>query len=359
MTRTPPPRPHNVTRAGVAAALVLSFAGCGGEAVVATDPRPVAPAAPAYQPAPAAATAPREPRGPRRPAPAPAAPLVVRDVPAAPAAEPASPEPAIEPEPEPELVRDDAYMRSVWADLPAPVAPLPPPLEPLPEADVQGLRAELLAYLRRAAGNHRLPKERPEPGEPANVWGFAEQYWAFEGRYGKHKPELYGLMERDLWLAERLLEQDDPAVRRSGLGLVRWAIICAAQYVEDGRLAAAVAEVYLVPRLDSADPESDTFLSRESLLQSAVLAFETGRNWERMGLACGEIVRGLPRDRNQSDAWRTKLAVALKAQERDDEAVAVLEDVHDPDVTALRDHYLSTVPGADPDGSADPPEDAK
>ncbi len=342
----------------IAALLAATLAGCGGETTVVTDaPAP----APTYQPAPARpAPAPRPPRRDRRPVPPPAAPLLVRDAPAEPAPAPA--EPAEAPEEKPVVVRDDAYFEKLWAELPAPVAPLPPPLEPLPDEKIRGLRTELRAYLREQAGRHRLPKTKPKAGVPVNFWPHVDQYSAFQGEYQKHKPELHGMMERDLWLAEKLLEQDDRAVRDSGLGLVRWAIICAAQYIKDGRLAVAVAEVYLVPHLDATEAGAGGivgFVGRESLLRSAVTAFEAGKSWDRMAQACGDIVRMLPHNRNQSDAWRAKLAIALQAQDRRDEATAVLGDIQAPGVTALRDHYLTSDTDADQDIPAVAPEDAE
>ena len=352
---TPPRRQNqNVAGAAVAAALLvpalLLTAGCGGEATVVT-----AEPAPAYQPVPARPAP--APRRERRPDPAPPAPVAVRDAPEEPEADPA---PAVEPEPE--VVRDDAYFAKLWAELPPAVAPLPPPLEPLPEQDVRRLRAELLAYLREAAGRHRLPKERPDEGVPVDFWPLVEAYWEFEEEYAKHKPELHALMERDLWLVEKLLERNEGGDRASALGLVRWAIICAAQYIKDGRLAVAVAEVYLVPHLASADAATGDitpFVGRESLLRSAVTAFEAGKNWERMARACGDIVRLNPRNRNQSDAWRAKLAVALEHQGRRDEAVTVLEDIHDPSMTALRNHYLNLAADAEAGVDAPAPGDGE
>ena len=336
-----PPRRHDLTRPAAAALLAagsLLTAGCGGEATVVTDePAP----APTYQPAP---TRPAPaPRRERRSSPAPPAPLVVRDASEEPEAVPDPPEAAPAVEPPGEVVQDDAYRERLWATLPAPLAPLPPPLKPLPTEEVGRLRAELLAYLREASGPHRLPKRTPEEGAPLDYTPNVNQYLAFQGEYGKHKPEIHGLIERDLWLAEKLLAQEDRAVRDSGLGLVRWVMIAAEDWIEDGRLAAAIAEIYVVPRLESAEPGAVTFVSRQHLLTAVKSALVAGESWERAGRACGEMLRLLSHNRNQSDAWRASLAKALSKQGRHDEAVAVLNDMHDPTLTSVRDHHLSVV----------------
>ena len=348
MTGSAPPRPHNVTRPAAAllpALGLLLTAGCGGEATVVTEtPAP----APTYQPTPVRPApvrpAPRRERLRRGDMPPPA-PVIVRDEPEEPTVEPdpPAPEPVVEPEPEPEIVRDDAYFQKLWAELPAPVAELPPRLEPLPAANRSKLRTELKDYLRKASAGHRLPKEKPEPGMPVNFLEYARQYRPFKGKYAQHKSELHALMERDVWLAEALLEQNEPAVTESAMGLLYKVESCAKHYVKDGRLAAAIAEVYIVPHLDELDSGPPRIANRSLMLSCAASSLEAGEFWERAAQLRAEQVRLEPTNRNRSDIRRALLARNLWKQGDRDHAVAVLNDIQDPGLANLRDHYLSEI----------------
>ena len=120
----------------------LLAAGCGESEVVVVEPSEASPA-PLARPAPRPTPAPRVSRSIERrgtPDAAPPAPLAVRDEPdeREPAPPEPEPEPAAEAPPEPEVVRDDAYFKKLWAELPAPVAPLPPLLEPRPSGTFFG-----------------------------------------------------------------------------------------------------------------------------------------------------------------------------------------------------------------------------
>ena len=223
-------------------------------------------------------------------------------------------------------------------------APLPPRLEPLPDEEVRRLRETLLATLRRRAGKFALWQVRPIDGVPVNHWDCLDRYLEFEGDYQNRRPELHALLEQHLRLAADLLEQDEREVRESGLGVVQWASVCAWMYLDDGPLAADIAEAYLIPHLDAAAAAGAEPLAapdREDLLTAATTAFKTGGRWERWGRACGEMIRLIPADRSRSDLWRIQLYKALAAQDRRDDAHAVLRDVRAPGASRLRDHYLA------------------
>ena len=352
MTRTSPPRRHDatrrrVTRAGflappLLAAATLLTAGCGEPPTVANTPAAAPVDQSAYQPTPA----PRPPRA-RRPDPAPAAPVVVRDAPEEPAAEPAPPEPP----PEPKIVRDNAYFAQLWASLPPPEAPLPPPLEPLPEREVRRLRAEIIDYCRKQAGKRRIRPIRPEGEGLVNAWVYDRQYRVFKEDPRKHSAEIHALLERHLQLADDLFERDDREVRETGLGVVQFAAEAAVFYLGDGRLAAAIAEAYLLPNLEHANPDQTFIHSRKYLLQTVALSLHEAEHWERYALVCGEMIRISGRDRRAADSWRTNLFQALDGQGRRAEAIAVLEDIHAPSIVGLRSYYMPE-PDAEPEPDA-------
>ena len=199
----------------------------------------------------------------------------------------------------------------------------------------------MLNYLREAAGDRRVRRIRLADGVEVNYWAEAARLRAVESEPKKERDARWcGLLERHLQLAWDLLDQEDRAVRASGLGLVMNAITCAANQLKDGRLAAAVTEAFLLPGLDSADSNPQSILSRPKLLQYAALGFGEGKSWERLAQVAGEKIRLFGDNRSHSDRWRTILARALEAQGRREEAVAVLRDIHDPAMSHLRDYHL-------------------
>jgi len=183
-------------------------------------------------------------------------------------------------------------------------------------------------------GRRRLPRVSVPEGEPANPWHAVKEYAA-----AKSKQDRYRLMLRHLSIAEQLFEQPDLKVRRSGLGVVTRMLSTAVLDVKDYTLAELLAEGYLLPNLDAANPSKIDYHSEFNLLQRAVMAFAHADRPDRVEQCAGRIIE-LASPRNVADAWRLHLAAALRQQGKAEFALAVLKDVHDPSLVAAKENLL-------------------
>ncbi|QDT37358.1 hypothetical protein [Stratiformator vulcanicus] len=214
--------------------------------------------------------------------------------------------------------------------LPEPVAPKPAPLVPLAGAELAQVQRQVEEHLLRETGLRKLPRVSIPEGEPANPWHAVKEFAA-----AKKKKDRYLIMARHLGIAEQLFAQDDLRVRRSGLGIVTRIMSTAVLQQKDYVLAELVAEAYLLPNLDAANPSKIDYHSEFNLLQRAVMAFAHADRYDRVEQCAGRIIERAD-TRNVADAWRLHLAAALRKQGREEFADAVLADVHDPSLLAAK-----------------------
>jgi len=235
---------------------------------------------------------------------------------------------------------DNAYFAKLWAEIPQPRTPLPPRLQAKSKDEVANLRREISIYLKKQSGQRSVERVPIEIGVPANFWNCQQEYQQFREPKKFNKPALYYLIARHLYLAEALFRQESSEVRESGMGVILMTIWCSADDLQDGQLAAGIADAYLVPHLEFASNQPWFILNRLGLLEGATKAYSKAERWNELELVCGEAIRLIPENRNQSDSWRVTLAKAIKNQRRFDDAINVLRDIHDPGLVALRDFYI-------------------
>ncbi len=237
-------------------------------------------------------------------------------------------------------VHDNAYREKMWALLPQPKAPAPPMLEPLSEGAIQNLRREILAEVRRKAESRSIERIRVTLGTPAKYVMCGRQYRELKADDPQHVKQMYYLVGQHLLLADAMFVQSDPKVQLSGIGIANEVITVLAQTLKDGAMAARVADAYLIPHLDVAPLEMYAVLNRRFLLTYAIRAYSFGERYDRLEQVCGYAIQLYGDNRNSTDALRITLALALKKQNKWDEAILVLNDIQDPSLTSLRDDQL-------------------
>lgn len=242
--------------------------------------------------------------------------------------------------PPPKEVHDNAWREKLWASLPPPKAPTPPPLEPLSELAIQGLRREILSEVQKKSGARSIQRIHVTLGTPAKYVMCGRQYHEFMAAPQKHTKEMYYLVGQHLLLAEAMFAQQDPQVQLSGIGIANEVISVLAQTLNDGPLAARVADAYLIPHLDLAPLKMYAVLNRRFLMVYAIRAYSFGERYDMLERVCGHTIDLYGSDRNSTDAVRIPLAKALKKQNKWDAAILVLNDIQDPGLTGLRDEQL-------------------
>ena len=165
--------------------------------------------------------------------------------------------------------------------------------------------------------------EIPE-GEAANHWVALGDY----ERAGNDRSKLYALFRQHLAVVDALLRQEDPKARRSGLGIAVAVATATMQKAEDPELAIQIADAYLMTNLEIADTKHWQYLSRETVLKTAIMVYgEAGAN-EKL-LAAARIWKSEAHNQNTADAARFRAAQALEGLSRFDEAIVELEEISD------------------------------
>ncbi len=284
------------------------------------------------------------PWGSPAPPPSPSDAVVVTPLPASvvetPGASPAAAIPVVQPTTPPTVVHDNAWREKLWASLPQPKAPTPPPLEPLSELAVRNLRREIAKEVLKKSGARSIQRIHVTLGTPAKYVQCGDQYREYKSNPQQHSKELYYLVGQHLLLAEAMFSQDDEKVQLSGIGIANEVITILAQTLNDGPLAARVADAYLIPHLDLAPLKMYAVLNRRFLMTYAIRAYSFGERYDMLERVCGHAIQLYGDNRNSTDALRATLAKALMKQNKWDEAIQVLYDIQDPSLTGLRDDQL-------------------
>ncbi|QDT36717.1 hypothetical protein [Stratiformator vulcanicus] len=233
------------------------------------------------------------------------------------------------------------YFKRSAGPLPEPTAPPVTPLVPLTPEQIAEAERQIEDYLRQKLKTRRLPEVAIPLGQVANAWNADDEF----GR-AKNRRERYFLIARHLSVVTQLLAQDEIEVRRSGLKLASRVLSKAAFDLKDGKLAAAIADAFIVPHLDAAHPMIDQYDSRYHMLRMAVVGYGAGDQPEKMEGAIGEILKLLA-GRNAADAWRLTLAKSLRKQGKETQAIAVLADIHDPSIVPAKEQLLASIQDTD------------
>jgi hypothetical protein len=155
------------------------------------------------------------------------------------------------------------------------------------------------------------------------VWCW-EQYQACPP---DNKRQLYSLVAEHLALADgKYLSSKEVATRRKGLGIAKEACRCAVTRLADQQLATAIADLYILPHLNDADPLPWNALAAHQVLESAADAYAAAKNSAKLAKAFELLVEHAP-NRNTADAARFRLAQLLSREGRTKEALRLLGEI--------------------------------
>lgn len=184
-------------------------------------------------------------------------------------------------------------------------------------------RLELRGYLQKKSGD-RPEKPTIARGKPANAYYAGTEYKLA----AKDQRKLYSLIARHLRLAEALIEQDDLAVRQSGVVLVRQTIGGAMFHLKDDELAYRIADAWLLPATELAEQKRGSLISRDAILSLTLTVAGRAGHYDEMAAVARQL-RDSTTDLERSDAARWQLVTALEKLGRIDEAIAVLREIRD------------------------------
>ena len=200
-------------------------------------------------------------------------------------------------------------------------------------------KAPISLGLRRKELRDELQKRsrvRPEKptiplGKPADYWHAFKQY---EAAAQNPKAE-WALVSQHLRLAEALFEQDDPAVRRSAVGVLLLATNCTSQRLKDPVLAARICDAWLLPHLDDASANATDLTSRHNVAKQATAVFFQAGDFERMAVAADHTITHAE-NLNAGDYGRMRLAQALDGQGKTEEAIRTLREISNPSMSGVK-----------------------
>lgn len=188
-----------------------------------------------------------------------------------------------------------------------------------------------LSRIKRNIRQHIDKKTKQRITVPEIPEGKAADHWVALGDYeraGNDRNKLYALFRQHLAVSDALLRQEDPKTRRSGLGIALAVATATMQKAEDPELAIQIADAYLMTNLEVADPKHWQYLSRETVLKTAIMVYgEAGAN-EKL-LAAARIWKSEAHNQNTADAARFRAAQALEGLNRFGEAIVELEEISD------------------------------
>ncbi len=141
--------------------------------------------------------------------------------------------------------------------------------------------AAALARLKRDIRSYLQKQVRARLREPTVPKGRAADHWKSIAQYddaGKNREKLYFIIAQQLMTVDDLLPQDDLKVQRSGLGIA----IAAQLRLNDPILSVAICDAYLLPNLESADTVHWQYLSRNTVLKTAVMVYGEAKQHEKL-----------------------------------------------------------------------------
>lgn len=97
-------------------------------------------------------------------------------------------------------------------------------------------------------------------------------------------------------------------------------------HVKDGELAQQIADAYLMPHLQDADPNPSSYLSKQELLEIAVSAYGAAKDADKFLAGLKMLLENAPNP-NVADGARLRLAVFLDRQGRYQEALDYLKQI--------------------------------
>ncbi len=189
---------------------------------------------------------------------------------------------------------------------------------------VRQLRSELRSLLRKRLKLRELPDPQVKTGVPARLHECVTDY----EKAGTDVRKLTYAVAVHLRLADKLLGQEEPEVKVSGIGIAMHVCSCAASRLNDPELAATVVEAYLLPNASDAHEESWQYVSRLGVVKLATSAFLRAKEF-RKAEASARLWTEIGDNQNARDAGKLALARALHEQQKTGEAIDVLKSISD------------------------------
>jgi hypothetical protein len=197
-------------------------------------------------------------------------------------------------------------------------------------ADLASRRKEFWKQFQRLGGA-RPANPKVSKTEAFNYWMAVRSL-----NTGNNKRGAYAAAGKLLVTAEALLEQTDPKVRASGIGLLIVTVEGINQQLKDYALSALICELWLLPNLDAAAPDETEYVSRVNGLKTATTAYLKAGAFEPMEETARRWLEEAKSD-NSRDYARLRIAQAQQAVGAVDEADATLGEISDPSMLGLRD----------------------
>lgn len=146
---------------------------------------------------------------------------------------------------------------------------------------------------------------------------------------------LYGLVAEDLHIAQSLLIERNARQQRRGLQLANSANLKVAVRLRDKWLYARIHEGFLLPNLSAAPVEGWRIIGRQRLIEDAASAFAQSAEPDKQMAALQWLLVHADTP-NLTDWARIQLAQAFAAQEKYEQAIALLRAVQTPDMNGSK-----------------------
>ena len=216
--------------------------------------------------------------------------------------------------------------------------PAAPAQQDAADAELAARRKEFWKKFQRLGGNR---PENPKVSEtvPLNYWTAIRSV-----DVGKNKKGAYAAAAKLLVTAEALLEQSDPKVRASGVGLLIVTVEGINQQLKDYALSALICELWLLPNIDAAAESETEYVSRVTVLKTATTAYLKARAFERMEQTARNWLDEAESE-NSRDCARLRIAQAQKALGSVADAATTLDEISDPSMLGLKSLIGTAEPG--------------
>jgi tetratricopeptide (TPR) repeat protein/DNA-directed RNA polymerase subunit RPC12/RpoP len=165
---------------------------------------------------------------------------------------------------------------------------------------------------------------RAIPEADKNAWALARKQEALSGNPAK----LYELLGEHLLAADHLLQHSERAQRQKGLAIAVQAARAARRLLNDAELAAAIADAFLLPHVESAaDERPYVWLSRDNVFDEAIAAYKLAGDVLRQTAAYQMMLQLAP-NRNTADFARLRLAQLCQKEGDHRRALDYLKAIH-------------------------------
>jgi tetratricopeptide (TPR) repeat protein len=192
-----------------------------------------------------------------------------------------------------------------------------------PEKEVAELQQSVRRYLLQKTGPVLPPAA---PAEDAYLW--SRRRYEAASKQKDARTVLYRLVHMDVRLAEKLLTGPKAEQKLEGLGVALEAAWWSSNQLKDHPLGVAISSAYLMPNLDSADHRHWNVLSKQHIVEQAIVIYQDAGEKAKY-VEAYQVMLKIAHNRNTADAARVRLAEEMEKQGKYAEAIRYLQEVHD------------------------------